>query len=61
MQNFCYATGNYSLVMLHNYEKKIIEFPHHLIPAVSENEKKKEKLTRKQKSASRIEHRTSQT
>jgi len=26
--------------------KKIIEFPHRLIPAVSENEKKKEKLTR---------------
>jgi hypothetical protein len=31
--------------------KRIIEFPHRLFPAVSENEKKKEKLTWKQNDA----------
>jgi hypothetical protein len=41
--------------------KIFLEFPHRPIPAVSENEKKKEKLTRKQNGAFRIEHGTSRT
>jgi len=43
MQNFCYATDSYSLVMLHNYEKRILEFSHHLIPAKLQKTRKRKK------------------